>query len=131
MNNFEKQEVTQKIGQEALPDSSETKTEKPKKKKSPPRSPAERLNNLYTQRERAISDQTEAQNKAKKIDEQIAGLKREMHENEVREFDKFCAEKDVPIKEVRGFLSAVLCRMSLSEAAKKLDLHRDGESNAG
>ena len=90
----------------------------------------EKLKTLCEKREKAFTAQSVAEKKTKEIDEQINKIKTELHNDEIRVLDNFCKAKNLTVKNILDFLSAVTEKMTLPEAAALLDIKlEDGGSD--
>lgn len=121
-------EKTGEISAPAEPEKTAPKAKKSSRKKTP----AERLESLYEQRERLLAAQAENEEKARKIDEQITKLKDEIHTKELRAFDKFCSENNVSFADIIDFMCDLTEKMTLPEAAEILKInYGTGDENNG
>lgn len=89
----------------------------------------EKLKMLCEKREKAFTAQSAAEKKTKEIDEQINKIKTELHNDEIRVLDNFCKAKNLTVKNILDFLSAVAEKMTLPEAAALLDIKLEDGGN--
>lgn len=82
----------------------------------------EKLKALSEKREKAFSAQSAAEKKTKEIDEQITKIRTELHNDEIRSLDNLCRKCGFTIRDVHIFLSALIEKMTLPEAAALLDI---------
>lgn len=90
---------------------------------------SEKLKMLCEKREKAFTAQSAAEKKTKEIDEQINKIKTELHNDEIRVLDNFCKAKNLTVKIILDFLSAVAEKMTLPEAAALLDIKIEDGGN--
>ena len=83
---------------------------------------AEKLKMLCEKREKAFTAQSAAEKRTKEIDEQIIKIRTELHNDEIRLLDSFCKSKDLTVKNILDFLTALTEKMPLSEAAALLEI---------
>lgn len=82
----------------------------------------EKLKLLCEKREKAFTAQSAAEKRTKEIDEQIIKIRTELHNDEIRLLDSFCKSKDLTVKNILDFLTALTEKMPLSEAAALLEI---------
>lgn len=82
----------------------------------------EKLKLLCEKREKAITAQSAAEKRTKEIDEQIIKIRTELHNDEIRLLDSFCKSKDLSVKNILDFLTALTEKMPLPEAAALLEI---------
>lgn len=89
----------------------------------------EKLKTLCEKREKAFTAQSAAEKKTKEIDEQINKIRTELHNDEIRVLDNFCKEKNLTVKNILDFLSVLTEKMTLPEAAARLDIKLEDGGN--
>lgn len=88
---------------------------------------SEKLKTLCEKREKALTVQSAAEKRTKEIDEQINKIRAEIHNDEIRDFDNFCKTKNLTVKVIIDFMTALTEKMTLPEAAALLDIRlKDG-----
>lgn len=90
---------------------------------------AEKLKMLCEKREKAFTAQSAAEKKTKEIDEQINKIRTELHNDEIRLLDSFCKSKNLTVKNILDFLTALTGKMPLSEAAALLEIKIGSDDN--
>lgn len=83
---------------------------------------AEKLKLLCEKREKAFTAQSAAEKKTKEIDEQINKIRTELHNDEIRTLDNLCKSKNLSVKLIIEFFTALTEKMPLSEAAALLEI---------
>lgn len=83
---------------------------------------AEKLKLLCEKREKAFTAQSAAEKKTKEIDEQINKIRTELHNDEIRTLDNLCKSKNLSVKILIDFFTALTDKMPLSEAAALLEI---------
>lgn len=83
---------------------------------------AKKLKLLCEKREKAFTAQSAAEKKTKEIDEQINKIRTELHNDEIRTLDNLCKSKNLSVKIIIDFLTALTDKMPLSEAAALLEI---------
>lgn len=83
---------------------------------------AEKLKMLCEKREKAFTAQSAAEKKTKEIDEQINKIRTELHNDEIRTLDNLCKSKNLSVKILIDFFTALTDKMPLSEAAALLEI---------
>lgn len=77
---------------------------------------------LCEKREKAFTAQSAAEKKTKEIDEQINKIRTELHNDEIRTLDNLCKSKNLSVKLIIEFFTALTEKMPLSEAAALLEI---------
>ena len=90
---------------------------------------SEKLKTLCEKREKAFTAQTAAEKRTKEIDEQINKIRAELHNDEIRDFDNFCKTKNLTVKVIIDFMTALTEKMTLPEAAALLDIRLEDGGN--
>lgn len=90
---------------------------------------AEKLKMLCEKREKAFTAQSAAEKKTKEIDEQINKIRTELHNDEIRTLDNLCKSKNLSVKILIDFFTALTDKMPLSEAAALLEIKIGSDDN--
>ena len=90
---------------------------------------AEKLKLLCEKREKAFTAQSAAEKKTKEIDEQINKIRTELHNDEIRTLDNLCKSKNLSVKILIDFFTALTDKMPLSEAAALLEIKIGSDDN--
>ncbi len=89
----------------------------------------EKLKQLCEKREKAFTAQSAAEKKTKEIDEQINKIRTELHNDEIRTLDNLCKSKNLSVKILIDFFTALTDKMPLSEAAALLEIKIGSDDN--